>query len=256
MNLVQIKQYWNQKLPRNLVDQLLETYEEAKTNFYLGKMRPNEVEGGRFAEAVFRILEYITTKKYTPLNKKLDTEKLIRDLANTSSSSFQESIRLHIPRTLRVIYDIRNNRDAAHLADGIDPNLQDATLVCACCDWTMAELIRLYHGVNANEAQEIVENLVTRKAPIVQEFGDRLKTLSPKLGVSDRILVLLYHCGILGANFRQLSDWVKPSQRANLKRCLDYLENEKDLIICQKNLYQITQLGQLETEKKQLLQRK
>jgi hypothetical protein len=48
--------------------------------------------------------------------------------------SAPDSIRLHIPRTFRVIYDIRNKRDAAHLGDGIDPNLQDSTLVSAASE--------------------------------------------------------------------------------------------------------------------------
>ena len=170
MDINLLEQHWKKVFPPELVKQLLETYTETKGNFYLGKLRPHEVEGGRFAEAVFRILEHITTTKYTPLNRKIDTDKVIQNLANTPVGNFHESIRLHIPRTLRVIYDIRNNRDAAHLTDGIDPNLQDATLVCACCDWVMAELIRLYHGMSADEAHKIVENLVTRKAPIVQKF--------------------------------------------------------------------------------------
>lgn len=253
MDINSLEQHWKKIFPAELAKQLLETYTETKGNFYLGKLRPNEVEGGRFAEAVLRILEHVTTAQYTPLNKKFDTETIIRDLANKPSKSFHESIRLHIPRTLRVIYDIRNNRDAAHLADGIDPNLQDATLVCICCDWVMAELIRLYHGMSADEAHKIVENLVTRKAPIVQEFGDSLKTLNPTLSVSERVLVLLYHWGVSGATLDQLSSWIKPAQRPNLKRCLVNLEHEKDFIIFNSNVYKITRLGQAEVEKKQLI---
>jgi hypothetical protein len=253
MDIKQVQQHWVGIFPKMLVEQLLETYSEVKSNFYLGKLRPNEVEGGRFSEAVFRLLEFIWTKKYTSLSKKIDTDKLILGLANTPSGILPDSIRLHIPRTLRLIYDIRNNRDAAHLADGIDPNLQDATLVCANCDWIMAELIRLYHGISANEAHKIVENLVTRKAPVVQEFGHTLKTLNPSLGVSDRALLLLYHCGASGVSSKQLSDWVKPSQKKNLGRCLNDLEHEKDLIILHENTYKITRLGQQEVESRRLL---
>jgi hypothetical protein len=64
-------------LPANLIDELLAAYEEAKRNFYVGGLRLSAVEGGRFCEAAFRLLEQITTSKYTPLNKRLDTDKLI-----------------------------------------------------------------------------------------------------------------------------------------------------------------------------------
>ena len=75
------------------------------------------------------MLQEITTGTFTPLNNKLDTDKLIQQLANFPRGAHSDLIRLHMPRAIRVVYDIRNNRDAAHLADGIDPNLQDATLV-------------------------------------------------------------------------------------------------------------------------------
>ena len=114
-----------------IVDELLEAYLEAKEEFYSGGLRLSEVEGGRFCEAALRILEERTTGKYTPLNKRLNAETIMLDLSNIASGSQPDSIRLHIPRALRVAYDIRNNRDAAHLADGIDPNLQDATIVAS-----------------------------------------------------------------------------------------------------------------------------
>jgi len=77
----------------------------------------------------------------------------------------QDGIRIHIPRALRTVYDIRNKRDAAHLADGIDPNLQDATFVIGTLDWILAEFVRLFHGVSADEAQKIVTDLVRKRVP-------------------------------------------------------------------------------------------
>src|SRR2546428_666764 len=122
-------------LDASLVRELLDAHEEARRNFYLGGLRLSEVEGGRFCEAAFRILEQITTGKWTPLGKQLNTEKLIDRLRTLDGSKFVDSVRLHIPRALRLVYDIRNKRDEAHLADGIDPSLQDATLVISTINW-------------------------------------------------------------------------------------------------------------------------
>src|SRR5215207_9843002 len=88
------------------------------------------------------------------------TDTLIDDLETLPSAAHEESVRLHIPRSLRLVYDIRNKRDAAHLADNIDPNLQDATLVVSVLDWVLAEFIRMHHNVSANQAQALVEELV------------------------------------------------------------------------------------------------
>lgn len=82
--LEKVRQGLEKSLPEILVSELLESYTEVKNNFYLGKYRPNEVEGGRFSEAVFRVLEYRVKGKYTPLGKQLSTDKLIVELQNTS----------------------------------------------------------------------------------------------------------------------------------------------------------------------------
>lgn len=68
------------QLPPVLVKELLDAHEEARRNFYLGGLRLSAVEGGRFCEAAFRLLEHTTFGKYTPLGKQLDTEYLFTGL--------------------------------------------------------------------------------------------------------------------------------------------------------------------------------
>ena len=241
-------------LDQKLVSGLLDAHEEAKGKFYLGGLRLSEVEAGRFCEAAFRLLEEITTKKFTPLGNQLNTTNIIRDLKQLPKGSFPDSVRLHIPRALQCVYDVRNNRDAAHLADGIDPNLQDASLVASVIDWVLAEFIRLYHpGISATEAHELVDEIVTRKAPVVQDFGGYLKVLNPSLKAGDHCLVVLYQRGSAGATLPELSSWVRPRMRKNLKVALSRLENNKDCVHFDGNRYFITRRGQLEVEKKRLL---
>ncbi len=241
------------RFPKNLVDELLDCYLEQKRNLALGHLRPTEVEGGRFAEAVFRLLEHFVGWAVTPLGRKLDTDTLIRNLQGLPYGSAPDSVRLHIPRTLRVIYDIRNNRDAAHLADGIDPNLQDSYLVSSCLDWVLAELLRLAGSSSPDGAQRLIEGITIKRIPAVEEVGpDQLKTLRPSLGPSDRVLLLLYHRGKAGATPDELSSWLKSTQRPNLVRLLKSLEHDKDLIVRTKGRYCLTRLGIREVERKNL----
>jgi hypothetical protein len=235
-----------------LVDELLDAYREAKQNFYVGGLRLSAVEGGRFCEAVFRILEQVTTGRFTSLNRKLDTDRLIGQLANLARGTFPDSVRLHIPRALRVVYDIRNNRDAAHLADGIDPNLQHATLVVSTLDWVTAELVRLYHGVSANEAQKIIETLVTRKSPAVEDFDGFLKVLKPELRAGEYILLILYERGKTGANYREIESWVQPGMRANLVRTLRRLVDDEAFVHVAGDRYFLTRRGIAEVEARRL----
>lgn len=215
-------------IPDELIDELLQAFIEAKRRFYRDDLRPSAVEGGRFTEAVFRILEWkVNGGAYTPLGKTLPSvDKLLVTMVNASGQA--ESIRMHIPRTLRLIYDVRNKRDAAHLGDGIDPNVQDASLVIHNMDWVLAELVRLYHNVQAAEAHRIIVDLVSREVPVIQVI-DGFPVLLKTLGASHHCLALLFWRSDEGMTFDELNKWVRPAMRANLRRTLRALE-EKRLI--------------------------
>jgi hypothetical protein len=212
-------------IPQRLVDELLAAYVEAKRRYYLGDHRPQEVEGGRFSEAVFRILQHLCGHTVTPLTTQLPSvDKLLPQYENATAQP--DSIRMHIPRTLRVIYDIRNKRNAAHITDGIDPNLQDATLVTSNMDWVMAELVRLNHGVSANEAQAIIEDLVTKEVPAVQEINGQ-PVINKKLQPRDQAMLMLYRAGAAGASLDELAGWLRAARKDHLLTRLKALDKDK-----------------------------
>src|SRR6266851_1018203 len=70
------------------------------------------------------------------------------------------SFQILIPRLLPALYEVRNNRGVGHIGGDVDPNHMDATFVISSCNWVMAELVRVYHDLSTNEAQEIVDTLV------------------------------------------------------------------------------------------------
>jgi hypothetical protein len=240
-------------VPQQLVDELLEAYVEAKRRFHLGDLRPQEVEGGRFSEAVFRILQNEVGQPVTPLGKQLPSvDALLRTLEN--ATTHVDSIRMHIPRTLRLIYDIRNKRDAAHLGDGIDPNLQDATLVIGNMDWVVAELVRLYHGVSADQAQEIIEDLVTKEVPAVQEIEGQPVILAD-LKARDQSLLMLYRAGAGGASLDELAGDLRVVRKDHLKDRLQKLDDDKLILRHPGNgRYYITDKGIREVETRKLAQ--
>jgi len=213
-------------------------------------LRPSAVEGGRFAEAVFRVLQWATTNNYQPLGKALPSvDKMIVTLENAQGP---ESVRLHIPRTLRLIYDVRNKRDVAHLSDGIDPNQQDATLVVRNMEWVLAELVRLFHNVSPTEAHGIIADLVSKDVPLIQVF-DGFPRVLKQLRASDHFLVLLYWRGSEGATLAELSAWARSAMRSNLRKTLSRLD-AKDLVHLQDDRYLLTHLGEGDVEAHKLLE--
>jgi hypothetical protein len=240
-----------QGVPAGLVDELLEAFAEAKRRYYRGDLRPNEVEGGRFTEAAFRVLQWgLSGGKYTALGTSMPAvDRLMMFCENAKGP---DGLRLHIPRTLRVIYDVRNKRDAAHLADGIDANVQDAALVVHCMDWVLAELVRVYHDVSPTEAHEIIVDLVSKEVPVIQEF-DGFPRILRDLAASDFVKVLLYWRGSQGALMSELLEWVRPSMKTHLRRTVRGLE-EKHLVHVTGELVRLTRVGEGAVEDQRLIE--
>lgn len=240
-------------MPADLADEALESFVSAKRRFHLGDFRPNAVEGGRFSEAVLRILEWHTTGTFTPLaDPKFKADTMITKLGQLPAGSFAESVRLHLPRAVRVVYDIRNKRNTAHLSDGIDPSMQDASLVIATLDWILAELVRLYHTVTAAEAQRIIEALVRREVPMIQEFDGRPRILK-NLTHTDHILVLLYWWGDRPIDRAVLNTWLPMNIRKHSSRSLRTLHDGFSITLTEKEAH-ITQLGLRSVEERRLIE--
>lgn len=242
-------------MPAELADEVLQGYEEAKRRFYLGDHRPTEVEGGRFCEAVTRVLEHELLGRYTPLGKTLPSLNDKRLSSFFSASGKPDGLRIHVPKALYFIYGIRNQRDVAHLGDGIDPNMQDATLVVGTLDWMMAELVRVFHTVSPDEAHAIITDLVTREVPVVEEI-DGQPVCSKNLGAGDRILVFLYRAGRdVGLDLKELKRQMRQNDQGNLNKAVRRLD-AKSLVLLHPdtNTAHITSRGMADVEARKLLQ--
>lgn len=240
-------------VPAVLAHEVLEAFSQAKRRFYLNDFMPNAVEGGRFSEAVLRVMQWATSGKFTPLaDPKFKADSVITGLANLPADSHPESIRLHIPRAVRVIYDIRNKRNTAHLSDGIDPNFQDASIVVSVLGWVLAELVRLFHSVSANDAQAMIDALVSREVPLIQVFDGRPRLLKT-VGASDHVLILVYWAGEAGVDRKELTMWLPQKMRANVVRTLHGL-HDRHVVHYSEPLIRITIPGQREVETKKLVE--
>ncbi len=223
--LDELRQQLYQVFPPELVDELLDCYVELRRNYYLGKYRPSELEGGRFSEVVVRLLQHQTTGRFTPLGIRLpDFEAEVGRLRSLQTGQHHDSIRLHIPRSLQLILDVRNRRDVGHVSGDIDPNLPDATLVMTTANWVLTELLRLFYTSTLEEAQELVNEIVERRIPLVWEREGQLKVLNPKLSLRERTLALLYTRGPEGASDVDLATWLGVVNQKYFKKILRKLD--------------------------------
>ncbi|OLT09788.1 hypothetical protein BJF78_06180 [Pseudonocardia sp. CNS-139] len=213
-------------LPADLVEELLQEYAECKRRYFLADYAPAAINGGRFCEAVVRILQHLGTSSYTSLSEGVKVDQTLNKIENFTTLS--DGLRLHAVRAIRLIYGIRNNRDNGHLRDDIDPNLQDATVVISCMDWILAELVRVAHDATPESAQEMIATIVTRDVPLIEVIDGRPVALA-KLARRDHVLVLLYWSGNVAVSRKDLRDWLPEKTRRYMNELLRGLQ--EDLLV-------------------------
>ena len=179
--------------PHDLVDALINAYAEIKTNFIINKWEPSELNGGKFVEATIRVLQFACNSgTYAPIGSSI--RKMFNEIRRLeqSPSTIHDSYRLHIPRCLGAIYNIRNRRGVGHLSGDVNPNKADAYLIVSISEWILAELYRMNYNISLPEAESLVNNLISRKIELIVEVEGMKRILNPKMQIKDKILLLLY----------------------------------------------------------------
>lgn len=206
-------------IPPELRKELKADYHEIKHNFALRKFKPSEMGGGHFCETVYRILEWHTNPNgsYTLFGSGGGDFRKLQSRLMQLKPKPHESVRFHIPTALCQIYDIRSKRGPAHKSKDVSPNFMDAMLVVAAADWVMAELVRMLHNIDIDEARNVVESIITKKVPIIWQIGDRRRILDPSLTEKQAVLALLYFDHPKPILKHELIEWVESCNPSRLR---------------------------------------
>lgn len=202
-----------------LAELLLKEFDELTNRFHLGDFRPSELSGGRFSEAAFRLCEQVCLGSHTPLGRQLPRVDQLLSRLEAGLPGSDDTFRIHIPRALRLIYDLRNKRDVAHLGVGsVSPSFTDASLVVGVAGWVVSEVVRVSHDCDIDTAQAIVDGLVQRRAPLVWQEDDIVRVLNPSLAYRDQVLLILYHLHPEWVEEKHLFEWVEYSRLADFRK--------------------------------------
>jgi hypothetical protein len=180
--------------PERHVAAAIDHFEKAATNFGKGDWENSIAKAGKFVEAM---LKAIATHCGVPFEtgRKFKADAVINALANTPSGSHDDTLRLLIPRACRLIYDIASNRGARHDPDEINPNIMDANVVMPVASWILGETVRYAQKgvVDPTQASELVEGLVEKKYPALEEVDGRIYLHARRKSAVDVALVALAH---------------------------------------------------------------
>jgi hypothetical protein len=141
-----------------------------------------------------------------------------RKLVDSPVTSGNESERQVIPRALVFLYTMRNKRGIGHIGGDVDANSIDIAAMTKNADWIICELIRLYHGLSLEEAQDIVDGLAVRQLPIIWEVAGKKRVLKDGVTAGDEALLLLYSCADSSIFVGDLFDWIEYSSLRDFKR--------------------------------------
>jgi hypothetical protein len=177
------------------------------------------LSAGKFCEAVLRCLQQRLTGSHIPFGTHLkDFASECRKLEQLQSTTGPESLRVIIPRALLFAYTIRNKRGIGHVGGDVDANRTDMGAIQASVVWIVCELIRVFHGISLEEAQALIDNLNTRRMPLVWEVMGRKRVLRTDLNYRDKALLLLYTAQNDGVLIEELFDWIEYSNLSMFKR--------------------------------------
>jgi hypothetical protein len=134
-----------------------------------------------------------------------------------SSTTAPRSMRIQIPRMIVALYEIRNNRYVGHVGGDVDPNHMDALCVLQMSKWIVAELVRVLHNVDIDEAGELVDALVERETPLIWEVDGVRRVLDTSLSMRDKTLLLL-HAADTPLAERDLVRWIEHTNASVYRR--------------------------------------
>jgi len=165
------------------------------------------------------LLQHVVTGIFTPFGKQIpnfadDCRKIITAQAPT----VVESLRVVVPRALVFIYTMRSKRGIGHVGGDVDANTVDIETMVRTADWIICELIRVYHSLSLEEAQDLVDSISVRKLPDIWEVNGKKRVLRPGLTAKQQTLFLLYHEPTSVVLAEDLYSWVEYNQFRTYRR--------------------------------------
>lgn len=190
MSRSEVERILSNEFSQSSLSPLLDDYESMLRNLFLRKYDLVLISGGRLVENLFICLSSLTE---SPVDISPDLTKIQKDLEKKPKEEFPSSIRVIIPRAAKLVYDFRSRRGAVHVDYTVSPGYIDATIVVSIVQWILAELIRVFSNRESDEILSLIQGLVDRKLPIVEEITGIPVILERDVSARDSILILLYN---------------------------------------------------------------
>lgn len=215
-------------VPKIIRTKLISTYLEIKRCHLEAKYESAGLSAGKFCEVLVRLLQEEINGSYTAFGKPIaNMADECRKLITAKNNGVPESIKIIIPRALVFLYTMRNKRGIGHVGGDIDANSIDIATITRTTDWIVCELIRVFHKMPLEEAQDLIESISVKSLPIVWEVAGKKRVLKGGLTARQKSLILLYSESDSAVLTEDLCSWVEYAPNMFAKRVLNDLHKDR-----------------------------
>src|ERR1035438_2770686 len=174
-------------IPKLFRTRLIRAYLDLKKNALESRHDAAGVAVGKLCETVLRFLQNKLLGTFTPFGTHIPNfPDECRRLVTSPVTSGTESERQIVPRALVFLYTMRNKRGIGHVGGDVDANSIDIAAMTKIADWIVCELIRIFHGLSLEEAQDVVDGLAVRQLPIIWEVAGKKRVLKERRAGRER----------------------------------------------------------------------
>lgn len=224
-----------QYIDTKVVNEIFEHYSALKMAFYVQDWEKCLLRGGKLGEAVMKAVHFIGTGRVVQqVQMEAETNEVSR------RGDLPESVRLLIPRAVRILYDHRSKRGGAH--GSFDPNATDCSMVVPVADWIVGELVRLYCVAAPDGAMKFVMGITAKSIPYVERIGEDYVVLLTGASARQEIAHLLYVRYPERTRISDLTKWIPNHSASNIRISLANMRKAK-LVHSNPGGYLLTALG-------------
>jgi len=237
-----IKELIGKGIDKIIVNKLIEEYRTVKREHLLNHHEEVVLHSAKVCELALALIKNKVLGKIVDVNS-IHFNKISEEVKKYPKTTPEEVIlTLAIPRVAESIYTIRSKKDVAHVKT-IDPSVIDSSYCVSACDWMLSEfVVLLFSTANPNEANKLINSMLRKKVPTIEEFEDgSIVILRKDLSMSQEIMLTLYHYYPKRLTNTDVKKRVK-STFSYINRLLNELENQR--FIHQTEVgYKLTKLG-------------
>ena len=184
--------------------QLVEEYRGIERRFRLRDWRSTELDGGRFAEILARILYHLDSGNLAPGKGYRDCKRRIENTADPNllhdlerHTGEPKSAR-HLFRAADLLSDFRSEWDVAHPSLIHEVNAMDARITMEAARWCFAEVLRLFWKNDREAVATAIQDVLRFDVPCIGEYHGRLLVERAGIDPLSEVRLLLYHAGSAG----------------------------------------------------------